>query len=373
MKILQIINSLETAGAEKLLLDTVPLYVKKGIKMDVLLLWDNDFPFTDSLRKLGCCNIYILKKSENRKDVYNPSAVLGIKKILSNYDIAHLHVFPSQYFAVFANLLNKGKTKLVLTEHNTSNSRIKNKIFKPVEHFVYNRYDKVICITDEIKNIYLDYLGLPDKLVTINNGVDIRRINSSQAYTKSDLGYREDEKLLIMVARFEDQKDQDTLIRALLNLPEKYKLLLVGIGKRRKELENLVLKLNLSERVRFLGQRMDVYQLIKTADFVVLSSHFEGLSLASVEGLASGKPFIASDVPGLKEIVKDAGLLFKKGDDRQLADLILSFENNQERYDDVVAGCLERADKYDISDMVNKYIELYHSVLGNNFVNSQKS
>lgn len=365
MKILQIINSLETAGAEKLILDTIPLYVKRGIKMDILLLWDNDFPFTSALRKLDCCNIYILKKSGNRKDVYNPSAVLSIKKIISTYDIAHLHVFPSQYFAVFANLLNGGKTKLILTEHNTSNSRIKNRIFKPLECFVYSRYQKVICITDEIKYIYQNYLGLSDQLVTINNGVDINKINSFQAYTKSDLGYSEDEKLLIMVARFEDQKDQDTLIKSLLYLPAEYKLLLVGIGKRKKELENLVLKLNLSGRVSFLGQRMDVYRLIKSTDFVVLSSHYEGLSLSSVEGLASGKPFIASDVPGLTEIVKDAGLLFKKGDDKQLADLILSFEDNQEYYDSVVVKCLERANKYDISKMVNKYIELYHSVLTN--------
>ena len=245
MKILQVINSLETAGAEKLILDTIPLYVKEGIEMDILLLWDNDFPFTNALRKLNCCNIYILKKSENRKDVYNPSAVLGIKKILSNYDIAHLHVFPSQYFAVFANLLNGEKTKLILTEHNTSNSRIKNRVFKPIERFVYDKYDKVICITDEIKDIYQNYLGLPNKLVTINNGVDIKKINTSQAYTKSDLGYAEDEKLLIMVARFEDQKDQDTLIKSLVHLPTQYKLLLVGTGKRGKELDDLVSKLNL--------------------------------------------------------------------------------------------------------------------------------
>lgn len=365
MKILQVINSLETAGAEKLILDTIPLYVKEGIEMDILLLWDNDFPFTNALRKLNCCNIYILKKSENRKDVYNPSAILGIKKILNNYDIAHLHVFPSQYFAVFANLLNGGKTKLILTEHNTSNSRIKNRVFKPIEHFVYDKYDKVICITDEIKDIYQNYLGLPNKLVTINNGIDINKINTSQAYTKSDLGYAEDEKLLIMVARFEDQKDQDTLIKSLVHLPTQYKLLLVGAGKRRKELEDLVSKLNLSERVNFLGQRMDVYKLIKSADFVVLSSHFEGLSLSSVEGLASGKPFIASDVPGLTEIVKDAGILFKRGDEKQLANIILSFENNKEFYDSIVVKCLERANKYDISKMVNKYIELYHSILPN--------
>lgn len=150
MKILQIDNSLGTKGAEKLLLDTLPLYRKEGVEMDFLFLWDNDFPFAKELKKLDFCTIFVLKKSKNNRDVYNPAMIFKIKKLLKNYDIAHLHVFPSQYYAVFANLLNGNKTKLILTEHSTSTTRVRNKFFKPIEKFVYNKYDKVICITEVI-------------------------------------------------------------------------------------------------------------------------------------------------------------------------------------------------------------------------------
>lgn len=366
MRILQIDNSLGMGGAEKLLLDTVPLYRKAGIEMDVLLLWDNDLPFTQELKKLDCCNIFILRKSQNEKEVYNPALIFEIKKFLKNYDLAHLHVFPSQYFAVFANILNGSKTKLILTEHNTSNGRITNKIFKPIEKFVYSKYDKVICITEEIEKQYQKYLGLSDKLLTINNGVDVNKISKAQPHIKSDFGYSTEDKLLIMVARFNKQKDQDTVIKALQYLPEHYKLLLVGDGKRREELERLVAELGLADRVNFLGIRSDIYSLYKMCDVAILSSHWEGFGLAAVEAMASGIPTIASQVDGLAQVVENAGILFKTENSQQLAEIIMTLENDEVEYKKVAEKCIERAQKYDIMKMVDKYIDLYQTVINNN-------
>lgn len=365
MRILQIDNSLGMGGAEKLLLDTVPLYRKAGIEMDVLLLWDNDLPFANELRKLDCCNVFVLKKSENDKDVYNPAFIFKMRKFLMNYDIAHLHVFPSQYYAVLANLLNGSHTKLILTEHNTTNGRISNKIFKPIEKFMYSKYEKVICITEEINRLYQNYLGLSDRLITINNGVDTNKISKTPPYKKSDLGYTEADRLLMMVARFNKQKDQDTLIRSLMNLPENYKLLLVGDGERRTDLEKLVNTLDLSGRVNFLGIRSDVYSLYKMSDIAVLSSHWEGFGLAAVEAMACGIPTVASNVDGLAQVVKDAGILFETGNSKQLAEIILSLEDLKE-YKNTAEKCLERSGEYDIMKMVNKHIELYHSVMEHN-------
>ncbi|MCY0970066.1 glycosyltransferase [Chryseobacterium wangxinyae] len=362
MRILHIDNSLGTGGAEKLLLDTIPLYRKAGIEMDLLLLWDNDLPFTKELRKLDCCNIFVLRKSENEKDVYNPALIFDIKKIIKNYDIAHLHVFPSQYYAVFANLLNGSKTKLILTEHNTSNGRVENKIFRPLEKFIYSKYEKVICITKQIEIQYKKYLGLSDKLITINNGVDVNKIIGTKAYDKSDFGYSKEDKLLIMVARFNRQKDQDTIIRTLKILPESYKFILAGDGKRRGELEKLVAELDLSHRVNFLGIRSDIYSLYKMCDLAILSSHWEGFGLAAVEAMACKIPTIASNVDGLAQVVDNAGILFETENSNQLAEIVLSLEDN-EKYQSVAEKCFERAKQFDIMIMVNKSIALYKSVI----------
>ena len=90
-----------------------------------------------------------------------------------------------------------------------------------------------------------------------------------------------------------------------------------------------------------------------------MSSHFEGLSLSSIEGMAVGRPFIASDVDGLREITNGAGILFPHGDARQLAKEIEQLMDDGEYYKNVADRCMKRAKKYDISKMVNEYERIY--------------
>jgi glycosyltransferase involved in cell wall biosynthesis len=79
--------------------------------------------------------------------------------------------------------------------------------------------------------------------------------------------------------------------------------------------------------------------------------------------MASGKPFIASNVPGLKDIVEGAALLFTHKNEKDLAEKISSLISSPELYKKVSAACLERSKQYDINIMVDKYIEVYKEVL----------
>ncbi len=362
MKVLHIINSLGTGGAEKLLLDTLPLYRQAGIEADVLLLWDNDHPFTRALRELNCCTVHVLKKSPHIRDIYNPLNIFRIRKYLRMYDIAHVHLFPAQYFTVFANMWNGNKTRLYFTEHNAVNRRIKWKIFRPVEAFVYRRYERIICISQEVKSIYARYLKNDCNLVVIPNGTDISKIVRAVPVDRVqiDPALKETDVLLIQVSAFRKQKDQPTLIRAMKHLPDHFKLLLAGTGDLIQECRRLAQKLGLQDRVYFLGHRADIPQLLKASDFVVLSSHYEGLSLASIEALASYKPFIGSKVSGLKELADGAGELFEAGNDKQLAEIVLTLHRDRERYDQTVGRCVARAGEYDIRRMALRHIEWYN-------------
>lgn len=368
MKVLQIINSLGTGGAEKLLLDTIPMYRAQGIEMDILLLWNNNHQFTTSLIKSNVCKVFILSESENVRDIYKPQHINSIAHILRNYDIAHVHLFPSQYFTALAKKLIKSNSKLIFTEHNTTNSRIAKTYFKPIEKWVYRRYDRLVCISDEIHQIFKDYLKFDSKYYSvIKNGVNLKAINNAAVISKQQIHHqlKEQDFLLTQISAFRPQKDQQTLIKALTHLPYNVKLALVGDGVTRAECEALVESLNLQDRVFFLGQRMDVPSLIVSSDIVVLSSHYEGLSLASIEGLASGKPFLASDVPGLRDIVNGAGLLFTEGDDKALADHVIRLMNDPDYKAEVVNRCMNRAAQYDIQHMIDAHIALYHEVYEN--------
>lgn len=123
--------------------------------------------------------------------------------------------------------------------------------------------------------------------------------------------------------------------------------------------------LDLDDRVAFLGVRSDVPDILEQSDFIVLSSHWEGLSLSSIEGMASGRPFIASDVDGLREIVGGAGKLFPHEDDVELAQIIKSLSENPDEYRNVASQCQDRARQYDISFMAEKYLELYKTLITN--------
>ncbi|MXV39012.1 glycosyltransferase [Flavobacteriaceae bacterium Ap0902] len=361
MKILQVINSLNTGGAEKLILDTLPKYEEKGMDIDLAVLVDHDYPFLKSLKEDFKGQIFILGSGS----VYNPKTILPLARLMKNYDLVHVHLFPAQYYALVANKINKNKAQLLFTEHCTFNRRMESRLFKPLEKLVYNGYDKTICITPEIQDILKNHVNAKEhQLPVIHNGIDLQKIYTAKPLEKNTIDDKIhiDDKLIIQVAAFRLQKDQPTAIRAMQHLPENFKLILVGDGEQRENCEQLAEDLGLTHNVIFLGKRNDVPRLLKSTDYVVLSSHFEGLSLSSIEGMASGKPFIASDVPGLTEIVKGYGLLFPDKDEKALADIILQLENDPVLYQETVKKCQLRASEFDIEKMINQHIELYEGL-----------
>lgn len=361
MKILHIITSLGTGGAEKLIVETIPLYNSKGIEADVLVLHGNDTPFYNQLKQLKCCNLFTLRRSS-----YNPISIFKIIDFLKKYDLVHTHLFSALYFTAIAKFLSKSTTPLVFTEHSTSNRRFTKPIFRKIDSLIYNRYARIISITEEVNRVVLNHTGIsPQKTLVINNGINLIKYKISEPLNKSLLnnGLCADDILVLQVSSFQYPKDQITVIKSLLYLAQNVKVLFAGDGIDRKKTEVIVEELDLVDRVLFLGVRMDIPQLIKMCDIAILSSHWEGFGLVAVEAMASGKPFIASDVPGLREVVQGAGVLFPQGDEKALADEIMKLINNKQYYNEVVDKCVERAEKYDINIMVDKTIELYKSVL----------
>ena len=254
-------------------------------------------------------------------------------------------------------ILKCNNAKLVTTEHSANNRRRGKWYLKPIDKWLYNRYKSIICISEQPAENLRKHIGTKESITIINNGVDVEKF----LYPIKDIAQNQS-FLISQVSSFNNAKDQDTLVQAIKELPENYKLKLVGDGVRRPIVETLVKTLGLTERVDFLGIRTDIPEILKQSDIVVLSSHWEGLSLSSIEGMASGRPFIASDVDGLHEIVKGAGILFPHGDYKQLAKEIRQLCNNPVHYNVVARECQERAKQYDISIMAEEYNQLYKSL-----------
>lgn len=355
MKILQVITSLRIGGAEKLITDMVPLFIEKGHTVEVLLFDGIETSFKQQLLNQ---NVKIISLGINTF-VYNPLLIFKLIPIIKQYDIVHTHNTACQYFvAIASKILNRKNIKLITTEHNTTNRRRNIHWFKPIEKWMYKQYNSIICISDKAKENLQEYIGSNYPIKTIYNGIDIQKYIHAISLNREALGLK-DNFIICMVAGFRLQKDQDTLIRAMKRLPNNFYLWLIGDGERRKELKLLTQKEKLANRVKFWGIRSDIPQLLKTADIIVMSSHWEGLSLSSLEGMSSGKPFVASDVDGLHEIVNGYGVLFQEGDDKVLSEIIFKLIQNKTLYANIAEKCQKRATEFDLHTTIDSYLSIY--------------
>lgn len=362
MKILQVITSLQIGGAEKLVAEISPMLRDKGHKVDVLAFTGVGPNFINLLEEKGV-KVYTFG---NGNKVYNPVFILKLAKMMKRYDIIHTHNTASQLFAALGSLVNK-KCHLVTTEHNTYNRRRAISLFKYIDRWMYSHYERIICISDQAEINMRDFLPRTKGICTIYNGVNVQIFHAAKPIEGL---HPKNKTVVVMVAAFRPQKDQKTLIKAFSQLPtEHYELWIVGDGELHDELHAYVNRThpNKSEtdgiisydNIRFFGNRSDVPQILNSADIVVMSSHYEGLSLSSVEGMAVGKPFIASDVDGLREVVNGYGVLVPHEDYTILASEIMRLSENKEYYQQIATKCWERAQMFDIQKMVNLYNKVY--------------
>lgn len=363
MKILHVITSLATGGAEHLMVDLLPRLRDLGNEVELAVFDGTKTAFYKQLEVEG---IKIHSFAEGGS-VYNIKHIWKLRKLMKGFDIVHTHNTACQFFAAIGKgLMFKGSSgskggacpKLVTTEHSTSTRRRNYRIFHLIDRWMYKAYDQIICISQPSEHSLRGYIGEGYPIKTILNGVDVHRFMDAEPV---DLGLGNVKKIT-MVAGFRYEKDQPTVIRSLTHLPEDYHLVLVGDGEKRPELETLIAELGLTERVHLLGLRNDVPNILKASDVIVMSSHREGLSLSNVEGMASGNPFVASDVEGLREVTKGYGVLFPHSDDKALAEVVLKLTTDKGYHDEVVSKCRERALQYDIQKMAEGYFEAYRKL-----------
>lgn len=373
VKILHINTGLVAGGVERLLNDLLPLFNKeKRVQADLFLLENKgNNLFEEELKKNNVKIIY--SKYNNKFDIRN---IFEIKKLIKNYDVVHTHIFPSQFYLPLAIIGLKNKPYLITTEHNTNNNRRKHKILSKIEKYLYLKYDKIISISNETeielkKWLKIEY-GYKNKFQVIENGININKFYLSDKNIEDNF-FKEKRKnrIITMIGRFNIQKDQPTLIRAIKNINDAY-LFLVGDGERKKEYQNLVKELNIENKVKFLGVRNDIPKILKITDICVLSSNWEGFGLVAIESMAAGKPVIASNVDGLKQIIEGNGLIFEKGNEDDLEEKIRFLLNDKEEYKKMCEKCLKKAKEYDIQKMAEKYLDNYFNFLKKRDIKNEK-
>lgn len=352
MRLLHIILSLEIGGAQRLLSDLLPLQ-KQNNEVKLLVLKSVDTVFQRIIETSGIEIIDL-----HCRNFHNPLIIRKLIPFMKKSDIVHVHLFPTLYWVAMAVHWCKG-IGLVYTEHSTHNKRRDSVLFRPIERYVYSRYDKLISVSQQVQGSLMKWLKVKQddkRFVVIENGVNLVTFSSVDPVVI-------EKKRIIMVSRFVQMKDQETVIRAMTDINEDAELILVGDGPNKEHCEEVVRELGLVNRVQFLGAREDIPGLIAQAYIGVQSSIWEGFGLTAVELMAAHKPVVATNVEGLRQVVEGAGCLFEVGDTKALAFHINEMLKNKCLYTALADSCYERAKCYDISRMAICYQKVYEELL----------
>ncbi|MGD9349997.1 MAG: glycosyltransferase family 4 protein [Desulfobacterales bacterium] len=293
------------------------------------------------------------------------------------FDIVHTH---SSKGGILGRLAAKlcGVPHIIHTPHGHvfygHFGRLTSRIFLWVERIFSKFTDRMVALTHGEKNDYIKLsVCAPEKLLTIHSGVDVQQFlnaNGNGLEKRRSLGLAQDEAVIGFVGWLLPIKGPDYLLKAMDYIwPEKPEttLVMVGKGDLDVDLRTEALRKNVNGRVKFLGWRQDIHELMMVFDMLVLPSLNEGMGRVLVEAMAAGKPVVASRVGGIPDLIQDGhnGYLVPPADEQALADAILKLLNNCDRASLMGQRGKERCRQFSLEAMIAKLDNLYSDLTTN--------
>ncbi|MGB4060051.1 MAG: glycosyltransferase [Burkholderiaceae bacterium] len=272
-------------------------------------------------------------------------------------DVLVAHGFSEHLWGRYAGLLAK-VPRIVQVEHNVRERYGRWRLWQ--SRWLARRTDRIVAVSQAVEDV-LVRLGHPaERCEVVYNGIDLER-------WQQGLPWHERETAVVMPARFARQKDHATLIKAAALLKHNghtIKVYLAGEGKAswRAEAEGLAQVLGVDEHIVCLGHVSDLPRLLGRVKFCVLSTHYEGLGLGLIEGMASGCCGVGTDVEGVREIITHErnGALVPHLDAQGLADVLQALMANPEHAAQLAqAGQAHVRATFDKRRMRQDYIDLF--------------
>jgi glycosyltransferase involved in cell wall biosynthesis len=215
-------------------------------------------------------------------------------------------------------------------------------------------YDRIHVISESTKKELILY-GINDKKVkVIPNGVNSSIFDS--------FANKNNTPQICYAGRLIKTKNVDTIIRAMPRIIDaipNVQCVICGDGEERRDLEKLVIELDVKDNVTFLGRLKkyeDVINLMKKSHLFCHPSGVEGFGIVLVESMACGTPIITSDIPPFKELnINGVGLLFKIGDYQKLSQYVIDIFNDKTKYNQMTESCLKMSRQYSWENIAKNY------------------
>ena len=239
------------------------------------------------------------------------------------------------------------------------------------ERWLMRGTDAVIASAESVREFYIKQINAdPAKVEVIYNAVDWSRLETtiSREDMRRAMDVPVDGPLLGIIARLTEQKGHRVLLDALAQRPDlsRAHLVIVGDGPLSAALQRQAAGLGIADRVRFLGARRDLGNLLSAIDVFVMPSFWEGLPLAMVLAMGAGLPVVATRVAGIPEVVQDGvnGLLVTPGESGELGAALSRVVNDDTTR--VLLGQAARAfvrPRFGVDGYVNAITGLYDRLL----------
>lgn len=355
IKIVYIINSFALGGAEKLLLNFCRALDKNKFEIAICTVTGGG-PLEEEFEKLG-----VQIKIFSKKNKLGLGVIWQIKYFLKEFrpQIVHTHLFAADFWGKLAAIL-AGVPVIITTEHsvNLEEGWLKEQI----KRLLSLKTDMTVAVSNAVKDFYVNKVGLnAKKMVVIYNGVDIGKFQF-RGFRPIDLAR---EIKAIIVARLAEVKGHRYLVEAMPLILKKYPnfiLNIVGAGNLLDELKKQAEALGVGERIKFLGEILEVETIFPQMDLFILPSLWEGLGVVLLEAQSIGLPVLTSNIPGTVEVVEDGqtGLLFTPKEPQAIFESVSRLLASPKLQEELVNNAHKQVvQKFDLNKMVGSYVNLY--------------
>lgn len=336
----------------------------------------DDTSFTDEIKALGV-RIHTVDMRRSIQPLADLRALWVLTNIIrrEKYDIVHVHSSKAGFLGRIAARLNR--VPVVYTPNGfyflSNMPPAKIKIYLLLERLAGRLTDCLVAVSDSEREQAVNHsLISPAKILVIPNAIDAHHFRPDPVIGRQlriELGIPDDAMVVGTVARFIDQKDPITFIRAARLIADRMpdvRFLWCGEGPMRQEIEQLAAELELTSVTHFLGYRKDIANIMNVFDLFVLTSIFEGLPYTILEAMAVGLPLVVTDVVGNRDVVVDGqnGLVVVPRSPEEVANAVSKlFQNREKRLLMGQASYYLVTKHYRIQDMVSNIEEVYEDLL----------
>jgi N-acetyl-alpha-D-glucosaminyl L-malate synthase BshA len=286
-------------------------------------------------------------------------------------DLFHVHyAIPHAIAGLLAQqMLGDGAPRLVTTLHGTDVTLVgQDRSFFEITRFGIERSDGVTAVSEFLRRMTLDELGVRNAIDVVPNFVDIARHCAGRGVPDRAALARPEERILLHMSNFRPVKRVVDIVRVFERVQREIPavLLMVGDGPERASAQALARRLGVADKVRFLGRQDNIEEFTGVADLYLLPSELESFGLSALEAMACGVPVIGSDAGGLPEVVAhgETGYLLPVGDIEGMASRAIELLRDAAAHQRMSSAARRRVEEhFDAEQIVSQYEHVYERVL----------